>query len=66
MVYRGSRKFGSCWLILKRSALGEVEALGDTMNFRKIMGHQQLWILKAYLDEPTQQEEKIAEERRVV
>jgi transposase-like protein len=34
-------------------------------NFRKIMGHQQLWILKAYLDEPTQQQEKIAEERRV-
>jgi hypothetical protein len=29
------------------------------------MGHQQLRILKAYLDEPTQQQEKIAEERRV-
>jgi len=35
MVYRGSRKFGSCWLILKRSALGEVEALGDTLCPRK-------------------------------
>jgi len=34
-------------------------------NFRKIMGHQQLWIFKAYLDEPRQQQEKTAEERRV-
>jgi transposase-like protein len=34
-------------------------------NFRKIMGHQQLWIFKAYLDEPRQQQETIAEERRV-
>ena len=47
-----------------RWAASALEA--TAMNFRKIMGHQQLWILKAYLDEPTQQEEKIAEERRVV
>ena len=25
--------------------------LATEKNFRRIMGHQQLWILKAYLDE---------------
>jgi hypothetical protein len=32
MLYRSSRKFGCCWLVLKRPALGEVEALGDTWH----------------------------------
>ena len=55
----------SAGVLVFRGAPGVVLA-GRVRNFRKIMGHQQLWILKAYLDEPTQQEEKIAEERRVV
>lgn len=32
-------------------------------NFRKIMGHQQLWMLKAHLDEPAEEEDVAAHRR---
>ena len=43
------------------SAAFEATAKG----FRKIMGHQQIWTLKAHLDEPQQGQDGIAENKKV-
>jgi hypothetical protein len=36
--------FGNCWLILKRSALGEVEALGDSTRPANPVFHRAIGI----------------------
>jgi transposase-like protein len=48
-------------MALRWAAAGFVET---EKNFRRIMGYQQLWILKAALDEPTENQE-LATERKV-